>query len=77
LNSLPDYHLPAIADGRPAANDYGSYKGSMSNHDKVYENLVNTLLHSAPYYTTSAEAMKTVEIIERIYAAAGKLATNG
>ena len=27
------------------ANNYGTYTGSMSNHDKVYENLNDVLLH--------------------------------
>lgn len=51
-------------------NEYGSYNGSMSNHHKVYENLVQTLQKGLPYYATVEEAMKTVEIIERIYLSA-------
>ena len=51
-------------------NEYGSYKGSMSNHHKVYENLVQTLQEHLPYYATAYEAMKTVELIERIYKSA-------
>jgi predicted dehydrogenase len=53
-------------------NEYGSYQGSMSNHHKVYENLVQTLQENKPYYATAYEAMKTVEIIERIYQSAKK-----
>ena len=49
------------------ANDYGTYKGSMSNHDKVYENLIQTLQSNATFYATHFEGFKTVEIIERIY----------
>jgi predicted dehydrogenase len=55
------------------ANDYGTYQGSMSNHDKVYENVIAVLQHNAPVTTTAAEALKTVEIIERIYQAAIRL----
>jgi len=51
-------------------NDYGTYKGSMSNHDKVYENVVATLQQGKPFYATPFEGMKTVEIIERIYQSA-------
>jgi predicted dehydrogenase len=51
-------------------NEYGSYQGSMSNHHKVYENLVQTLQFNVPYYATAYEAMKTVEVIERIYRSA-------
>ena len=52
------------------ANDYGHYQGSMSNHDKVYENLVEVLQHNAPISANSFEGFKTVEIIEKIYQAA-------
>jgi UDP-N-acetyl-2-amino-2-deoxyglucuronate dehydrogenase len=56
------------------ANNYGTYVGSMSNHDKVYENLVDVLLHGGAISTNSFEALKTVEIIEKIYASAKQLA---
>lgn len=52
------------------ANDYGHYQGSMSNHDKVYNNLVQVLKNNAPISANSFEGFKTVEIIEKIYRAA-------
>jgi predicted dehydrogenase len=52
------------------ANDYGNYQGSMSNHDKVYENLVQVLKNNAQISANSFEGFKTVEIIEKIYNAA-------
>lgn len=51
-------------------NEYGKYTGSMSNHDKVYENLVAVLQEGKGITTNFFEGLKTVEIIERIYAAA-------
>jgi len=36
--SIDQYRLEVAGDGN--ANDYGFYKGSMSNHDKIYANLV-------------------------------------
>ena len=39
----------------------------MSNHDKIYENLIDVLDNKAKISTSSFEGMKTVEIIERIY----------
>jgi hypothetical protein len=39
----------------------------MSNHDKVYENVVDVLLNSASINTNAFEALKTVEIIQKIY----------
>lgn len=52
---------------RGIANEYGFYKGSMSNHDKVYENLVRALHDDNHPFTQAAEGLKTVETIERIY----------
>jgi predicted dehydrogenase len=49
------------------ANNYGNYEGSMSNHDKVYENLIDVLKNNARISTSAFEGHKTVEIIEKIY----------
>ena len=51
------------------ANNYGTYTGSMSNHDKVYENLIDVFQNGATFSTTAFDALKTVEIIEKIYKA--------
>jgi predicted dehydrogenase len=61
--------LPA---GNPP-NMYGQYVGSMSNHDKVYENVVDVLTRSGVIATNGFEGLKTVEIIEKIYSSASKL----
>lgn len=50
-----------------AANNYGKYQGSMSNHDKVYENLVDVLLNGSAISANSFEGLKSVEIIDKIY----------
>jgi len=39
----------------------------MSNHDLVYKNLVEVLKNNAPIKASAIEAMKSVEIIEKIY----------
>lgn len=49
------------------ANNYGEYQGSMSNHDKIYENIVQVLRNGASVTTNMFEGLKTVEIIEKIY----------
>ncbi len=54
------------------ANNYGFYQGSMSNHDKVYQHLEQALNDPAFEYATHLDGLKTVEIIEMIYAAASK-----
>lgn len=51
-------------------NNYGTYVGSMSNHDKVYENLIDVLSNGASISTNAFEALKTVEIIDKIYRSA-------
>lgn len=53
------------------ANDYGTYKGSMSNHDKVYENLVEVFRGDEKAAVVGYEGLKTVEIIEKIHDAVG------
>ena len=61
-------NLPA---GNPP-NNYGQYFGSMSNHDKVYQNLVNVLEGKGTIAASGMEGFKTVEIIEKIYRQAKK-----
>jgi UDP-N-acetyl-2-amino-2-deoxyglucuronate dehydrogenase len=45
----------------------------MSNHDKVYKNLVDVINNNAAMAVRSRDGLKTVEIIEKIYAAAENL----
>lgn len=61
--------IAALPAGAPA-NDYGAYRGSMSNHDKVYDNLADVIENNATVAASAFEGMKTVELIEKIYAAA-------
>ena len=49
------------------ANDYGTYKGSMSNHHKVYENVVNVLCNNGEIDVGGIDGMQTVKIVEAIY----------
>lgn len=64
--AIDNYCIQDLPKGN-TANDYGTYSGSMSNHDKVYENVVDVLKGNATVFTTAKEGLKTVEIIERIY----------
>ncbi len=61
-------HLPAGS----TPNNYGNYVGSMSNHDKVYDNVIDVLNNNASITTSAFEGLKTVEIISKIYKAANK-----
>lgn len=68
--SIKDFAFENLPAGNKA-NNYGNYVGSMSNHDKVYDNVVQVLQNQQAISTNSFEALKTVEIIEKIYRAAG------
>lgn len=57
---------PILPAGNPA-NGYVFYKGSMSNHDKVYENLIKAWQDEKHEFASAVEGLKTVEIIEKIY----------
>ncbi len=49
------------------ANDYGLYQGSMSNHDKVIQNVIDVLHHNHAVMTSAAEGRDVVRIIELMY----------
>ena len=51
------------------SNNYGFYKGSMSNHGNVYEELVKALDDPSYKFLEAEEALKSVEMIEQIYSA--------
>lgn len=71
LNELEYFNVqnmqkPDLPKGN-LANGYGFYKGSMSNHDKVYQNLIVALDNPQHNFASAEEGLKTVEIIEKIY----------
>ncbi|MBK8684733.1 MAG: hypothetical protein IPN26_06905 [Bacteroidetes bacterium] len=59
---IPDIHIQA------KANDYGKYQGSMSNHDQMIQNVIQTLRGEASIMTSAAEGHEVVRIIESMYA---------
>jgi UDP-N-acetyl-2-amino-2-deoxyglucuronate dehydrogenase len=69
---IQDYTIGALPAGNPP-NHYGEYQGSMSNHDKVYQNVIDTLLGKGTIATDGFEGLKTVEIIDKIYSNVFKL----
>lgn len=58
-----------VNDTNNKSNNYGTYQGSMSNHDQVIDNVVNTLNGRSSIMTNALDGLKVVNIIERIYAA--------
>lgn len=70
--SIKDFEIKDIPLGNKP-NNYGNYQGSMSNHDSVYQNLVDVLQHNKAISTSAFEGLKTVEIIDKIYNAAKRV----
>jgi len=64
--NIEGYEIKDLPKGNPP-NNYGKYFGSMSNHDKVYENVVDVLTNGGIIATNGFEGLKTVEIINKIY----------
>jgi predicted dehydrogenase len=64
--NIENYKIDNLPEGN-SANNYGQYQGSMSNHDKVYENVVQVLTEDGVISANGFEGLKTVEIIDKIY----------
>jgi UDP-N-acetyl-2-amino-2-deoxyglucuronate dehydrogenase len=69
--NIKDHKISDLPAGNPP-NNYGQYVGSMSNHDKVYENIIDVFTNNGTIGTNGFEGLKTVEIIDKIYTAAGR-----
>jgi predicted dehydrogenase len=74
LNELEHWHVegypcPKLPESAPA-NDYGSYKGSMSNHDKVIQNVVDVLFNNATITTSSLQGRKSIEVMQAAHISA-------
>lgn len=70
--SIENYSITDLPEGNKP-NNYGTYVGSMSNHDKVYDNVIDVLKNNASITTSAFEGLKTVEIIDKIYKSAIRL----
>lgn len=70
INNKIHIDLPPQAGN--SFNDYGTYRGSMSNHDKIIQNVVDTLQNRADIATSGEEGKCVVEIIENMYQVAQK-----
>jgi predicted dehydrogenase len=63
---IENFEIKDLPPGNPA-NNYGQYRGSMSNHGEVYQNVVDVLQHGGVIATNGFEGLKTVEIIDKIH----------
>lgn len=69
--STDGFDIEGLPESSPA-NVYGEYEGSMSNHDKVIDNVVQSLQGKVEIMTNAYDGLKAVEIIENIYAKAAE-----
>jgi predicted dehydrogenase len=70
--NIKDFKIENLPEGNKP-NNYGNYVGSMSNHDKIYENVIDVLQNGATISTNSFEGLKTVEIIDKIYSSVNNI----
>jgi len=64
--SIDGYAIENLPPGN-APNDYGTYTGSMSNHDKVYTSMIWELEQDVTTAGNGRDAIKTIETIELIH----------
>ena len=64
---IKSYPLPQDIEMDDKPNDYGSYQGSSSNHDKLFSDLINKIITEREGMVEGPEGMKTIEAIETIY----------
>jgi UDP-N-acetyl-2-amino-2-deoxyglucuronate dehydrogenase len=67
--NINGFKISDLPPGNPP-NSYGQYTGSMSNHNMVYQNVIDVLRNNGMIGTNGFEGLKTVEIIDKIYSAA-------
>lgn len=65
-HEVEGYSKPELLSS-PSANDYGFYQGSMSNHHRVYDDLILSLNGNGSLLEAK-DAIATIDIIEKIYA---------
>jgi UDP-N-acetyl-2-amino-2-deoxyglucuronate dehydrogenase len=65
---VQSYPLPEGISFKDKPNSYGKYQGTSSNHEKVVDAVVASLLHERANVVEGDEGMKTIDAIEMIYA---------
>ena len=63
---IKNYIIEDLPKGN-TQNQYSTYQGSMSNHDKVYQNLMDVLNNNSTITANAFDGLKTVEMISKIY----------
>jgi len=70
---VQSYPLPEDeAEGDDMSNNYGTYQGSSSNHDKLMTEMIGEIIEARKGLVEGEEGRLSIEAIERIYEAASK-----
>jgi len=64
---VQSYPMPSETEFDDQPNQYGTYQGSSSNHDKLITNLVDQIIHSRKGVVEGEEGIKSIQAIEKIY----------
>jgi len=68
MNQVDYSHGIEVPDfEQPEQNDYGTWKGSASNHKHVIENVIHSLERGSNPDVTALDGFKVVDIINKIY----------
>ncbi len=74
LNELDHWDVenterPVLESSAPP-NEYGTYQGTMSNHDKVYKNVLEVVLNNENIKANSIQGHESVEVMQAAYESA-------
>ena len=68
---VQSYPMPTEIEFDDAPNQYGTYQGSSSNHDKLIHSLVEQIIDRRKGVVEGDEGLKSIQAIEKIYGQAG------
>jgi len=64
---VQSYPLPQEFEEIDLPNDYGTYQGSSSNHDKLINELIYEIIQDRKGVVEGEEGLKSIKAIEKIY----------
>lgn len=64
---VQSFPMPTQLEFDDQPNEYGTYQGSSSNHDKLIHSLVDQIIHSRKGVVEGEEGIKSIQAIETIY----------
>ena len=64
---IQSYPLPTDIEFEDRPNNYGSYQGSSSNHDKLINELIHQVIQERSGVVEGEEGLRSIQAIETIY----------